>query len=44
MKDGEMVLPPAVTMKSRARSISRSAPFAQTPTSTVRSQPSAPLT
>ncbi len=43
MNDGEMVLPPEVTMKSRARSIRRSAPSRHSPMSPVRSQPSSLL-
>ena len=43
MNDGEIVLPPEVTMKSRARSTRRSAPSRHSPTSPVRSQPSSPL-
>ena len=39
-----MVLPPEVTRKSRARSTRRSAPSRHSPTSPVRSQPSAPFT
>jgi hypothetical protein len=40
MNDGEIVLPPEVTMKSRARSMSRRAPSCHSPISPVRSQPS----
>ena len=39
-----MVLPPAVTRKSRARSTRRSVPSRHSPTSPVCSQPSAPFT